>query len=746
MNLVQRISHLLMVALLCLGASLLSAAAPGKIQAESYSVMAGVATETCTDTGGGLDVGWIDKGDWMVYPITIATSGQYTISYRVASPNGSVSLSADLNAGATVLGSVNIPNTGGWQTWTTVTQTVNLTAGSYNFGINAGTGGFNLNWFSIDAAGCSAAPSVPSGLTSPSKTTSSVSLSWSAATAGAGCTVSYIVYQNGNQVATTSGTSATISGLAAGTSYSFTVAATDAFGTSAKSAALSVTTTAVTCSAAPSVPTGLATTGNSTSSVSLSWTASTAGSACSISYIVYKNGAQVMTVPTTTANVTGLTAGTSYSFTVASTDVAGTSAQSSALSASTQSSGGTTIKIEAENYSAMSGIATESCSDTGGGLNVGWIDAGDWMVYPITITTAGSYTISYRVATPNSSEYLSADLNAGATQLGNVIIPNTGGWQTWQTVTQTVTLPAGSYNFGINAGSGGYNLNWFSITGGGVAPTKSAKRGIAYDLQTSADLSALKSGVSWWYNWGAGTNAPAGYSSTYGMDYVPMSWNGNNIAIGGTVDTYLTAHPECKYLLVINEPNLADQSNLSLAQAVSMWPQIETLAQKHGVKIVGPAMNWGTVNTTANPANPITWLDGFFSLFQSTYGRQPQVDAIAFHWYDYGLVGGGTGFLDDPTKLPKYGKKIWVTEFANWHATVDGAQIDTVAKQKAQMQQWVSWMETHDLVERYSWFTGRQPNNPCFVSIFQNYNLGAAQGDGVLGELGQYYVSLPVGQ
>lgn len=129
-------------------------------------------------------------------------------------------------------------------------------------------------------------------------------------------------------------------------------------------------------------------------------------------------------------------------------------------------------KIEAESYTTMSGVATESCSDTGGGLDVGWIDSGDWMVYPITITTTGTYTIQYRVASPNSGKYLSSDLNAGSIQLGTVTIPNTTSWQSWQTVSQTVTLNAGTYNFGINAGSGGFNLNWFTIQyTGGSTPT-----------------------------------------------------------------------------------------------------------------------------------------------------------------------------------------------------------------------------------------------------------------------------------
>lgn len=120
-------------------------------------------------------------------------------------------------------------------------------------------------------------------------------------------------------------------------------------------------------------------------------------------------------------------------------------------------------KIQAESYTIMSGIQTESCNDTDGGSDVGWIDAGDWMVYPVTLTSSGTYTIQYRIATPNNGAYLTADLAAGSVQLGRVDLPNTGDWQNWQTVTQTVTMNAGSYNFGINGGSGGFNINWFTI-------------------------------------------------------------------------------------------------------------------------------------------------------------------------------------------------------------------------------------------------------------------------------------------
>ncbi|MBC8083335.1 MAG: carbohydrate-binding protein, partial [Hymenobacter sp.] len=72
--------------------------------------------------------------------------------YRVASPNGGT-LSSDLNGGRTQLGSMAIQATGGWQTWRTMSQTVNVTAGTYSFGINARTGGWNINWLRISKVG-----------------------------------------------------------------------------------------------------------------------------------------------------------------------------------------------------------------------------------------------------------------------------------------------------------------------------------------------------------------------------------------------------------------------------------------------------------------------------------------------------------------------------------------------------------------------------------------------------------------
>ncbi|WP_345057239.1 cellulase family glycosylhydrolase [Hymenobacter glaciei] len=124
----------------------------------------------------------------------------------------------------------------------------------------------------------------------------------------------------------------------------------------------------------------------------------------------------------------------------------------------------TATKVEAESYHVMSGVQTQATSDTGGGLNVGWLDPGDWMAYTVNVPTAGTYTIQYRVASPNTGGKLRLEQNAGTTQLATITVPNTGGWQNWTTITNTVTLNAGVQDIAISAPVGDYNINWWSFT------------------------------------------------------------------------------------------------------------------------------------------------------------------------------------------------------------------------------------------------------------------------------------------
>jgi hypothetical protein len=121
-------------------------------------------------------------------------------------------------------------------------------------------------------------------------------------------------------------------------------------------------------------------------------------------------------------------------------------------------------KIEAESYDDMSGIKTQTTTDTDGGLNVGWIDYGDWMDYQVSVAAAGVYTASFRVATTAYSTGFQLKASDG-TVLATVTVNSTGGYQTWKTVNVSVTLPVGNQTLRLySSGSATWNFNWMSFS------------------------------------------------------------------------------------------------------------------------------------------------------------------------------------------------------------------------------------------------------------------------------------------
>jgi endoglucanase len=151
---------------------------------------------------------------------------------------------------------------------------------------------------------------------------------------------------------------------------------------------------------------------------------------------------------------------------------------------------GTGSKVEAESYHTMSGVQTEATTDTGGGLSVGWLDAGDWLAYTVSVPTAGAYTIQYRVASPSGGQ-LSLEQNAGTTRLGTITVPNTGGWQTWTTISHTVTLQAGQQDIALGVPVGGFNLNWWSF-----APASTASSAYPNPAQQQLRLPLTEPGTA----------------------------------------------------------------------------------------------------------------------------------------------------------------------------------------------------------------------------------------------------------
>jgi endoglucanase len=147
-------------------------------------------------------------------------------------------------------------------------------------------------------------------------------------------------------------------------------------------------------------------------------------------------------------------------------------------------------KIEASTYISSIGVMTQNTSDVGGGLNVGWIDQGDWMDYPVNVVAAGSYTVSFRVATPNTGASFQLRTSSGKA-LATVTVPNTGGWQEWQTVTATASLAAGSQTLQLYSTSvAGWNINWMNFVSAG---TQGAQSGTGQAFASDSALVASNS-------------------------------------------------------------------------------------------------------------------------------------------------------------------------------------------------------------------------------------------------------------
>jgi hypothetical protein len=353
-----------------------------KIEAENYSAMFGVQKENTSDAGGGQNVGGQDPGDWMDYAVNIPAAGAYTMHFRIATMVAGAQFQVKRSDGS-ILTTVNVPSTGAYQSWQTITAAVSLPAGIQTVRIQtiASPGGWNMNWLEFVPGGSANQP--------PS--------------ANAGTDKSITLPVNSTSL---TGTAADADGTVAGTAWSQV-------------------------------------SGPSTATISAPSALNT--------------------------QVSSLVAGT-YIFRFTVTDNAGASTTDDVqVSVNPGSTPTNSVKIEAENYSTMSGIQKEATQDAGGGQNVGGQDPGDWMEYGVNLTTAGTYTVNFRIATMVSGAQFQLK-NSGGTILATINVPSTGAYQSWQTISTTVTLPSGPQTLRIQTvtSPGGWNLNWWEILAGGA--------------------------------------------------------------------------------------------------------------------------------------------------------------------------------------------------------------------------------------------------------------------------------------
>lgn len=108
-------------------------------------------------------------------------------------------------------------------------------------------------------------------------------------------------------------------------------------------------------------------------------------------------------------------------------------------------------------------VDIEATTDGGGGYNVGWTAANEWLEYTVQIPATGNYRLNFRMASLSGGGTFYIAVNDQDLS-GDVAIPTTGGWQAWQTVTApVVNLNAGTQTIRITIRSGGFNFNYFEI-------------------------------------------------------------------------------------------------------------------------------------------------------------------------------------------------------------------------------------------------------------------------------------------
>lgn len=546
-----------------------------RIEAENWTNMSGVQTESTSDAGGGLNVGWIDNSDWMEYGLSVPSAGNYTLKFRVASTNNNAQFQVKKQDG-TILATVNVPNTGGWQSWQTVTAVISVPATQNVIRLQSiAADNWNINWIEFEAGGTVNPPPPPptSGnhIEAELYTSQSGTQNEGTSDVGGGQNVGYIDHGDWMQYS--------LSIPSAGNyTLSFRIA------TPNTGARFEVRNAQGAVLGTVDIP-------------------QTGG------WQTWQTTTTVVSLPQGTQTIRLQSVGSPWNINWLEFAPAGTTPPPPP-----PPTGGSN-KIEAENYTNMSGVQTESTADAGGGLNVGYIDNGDWMDYNINPSTTGAYTINFRVATEwNGAQFQVKRLDG--TVLATVSVPNTGGWQNWQTISATVNLTAGSQAIRLQSVNGtNWNINWLELVGGTTTPPPTTSNRIEAESYTSQS-GTQNEGTS-----DAGGGQNVGYidagdwmeynistssAGTYTMRFrVASQWNGAQFQVRNSSGSVLAT---------VNVPNTGGWQT---------WQTIEA-----SVPLAGGAQTIRLVSMNSNNWN-INWLEIASGASFTSVNREMQTETAA---------------------------------------------------------------------------------------------------------------------
>lgn len=218
-----------------------------------------------------------------------------------------------------------------------------------------------------------------------------------------------------------------------------------------------------------------------------------------------------------------------------------------------------------------------------------------------------------------------------------------------------------------------------------VPVTASVKKGVSTWNFDGAGKALTDVRAGWYYNWAV---HPDGVPTPPNVEFVPMIW-GTKFTDDATL---ARAKANGKVLLGFNEPDFPDQANMTPEQALDLWPKLAAT----GLRLGSPA-----VAHSGDKAGG--WLDRFMT---GAAQRGLRVDFIAVHWYGSDFSDAAVGHLKNYLAAvhARYGKPIWLTEYALIDFSGGTARFPTQAQLAAFARGSSAMMEGLPYVERYAWF------------------------------------------
>ncbi|MBN1598768.1 MAG: carbohydrate-binding protein, partial [Bacteroidales bacterium] len=170
------------------------------------------------------------------------------------------------------------------------------------------------------------------------------------------------------------------------------------------------------------------------------------------------------------------------------------------------------------------GVDIEACSE--GGYNIDWSVSGEWLEYTVNVASSGSYQMNARVASPGGGSF-HVEMD-GSNISGTVTVPNTGGWQNWQTVSTAVNLTSGQHIMRFFIDQQEFNTNYISFTQATQtqAPFGGTARAIPGTIQLE-DYDTGGEGVA--YHDNDASNNGGQYRTSEGVDIEACSEGGYNV-------------------------------------------------------------------------------------------------------------------------------------------------------------------------------------------------------------------------